>query len=92
MKKITLIILLGFFSVTGYSKDITIYVKGMVCDFCSQGIHKKFSAHPNIVDVQVNLGNKQVKIKTKADLDLSDDEIKKMISESGFNVTEITRE
>jgi cation transport ATPase len=91
MKKLILLILLAL-QVMAFPKTITIHVQGMVCDFCSQGIHKKFSSHPNIENVQVNLGNKEVRLTTKSDLDLSDEEIQKMISESGFNVTEIKRE
>lgn len=92
MKKLILITLLGLFSITGYSKDITIHVMGMVCDLCSQGIQKKFGSLPSVENVQVSLENKIVKVKTKNETDIPDVEIQKLIEESGFNVKNIERE
>ena len=72
-------------------KEITVGVKGMVCGFCAQGIEKKFHSHDAIEGVKVSLGRKQVKLKLKEGQNITDEAIKKFMTESGYNVEKIER-
>lgn len=93
MKMRNLILSFCFFaaSIVAEAKPISIQVKGMVCAFCAQGIEKKFKALPEIGKVSVSLETKKVDLDTKDGKDISDDEIKKIITESGYDVLNIER-
>lgn len=73
------------------AKPITIQVKGMVCGFCAQGIEKKFKALSEIAKVDVSLETKLVSLDTKEGKDVSDDQIKKIVTESGYEIVKIER-
>jgi copper chaperone CopZ len=73
------------------AKPITVQVKGMVCGFCAQGIEKKFKALPEIGKVNVDLETKLVSLDTKDGQAVPDDEIKKIISDAGYDVVKIER-
>lgn len=73
------------------TKEINIGVKGMVCGFCAQGIEKKFKSQSAVDQIKVSLGEKQVKLTTKDGQDISDETIKKLLAESGYNVEKIQR-
>lgn len=72
-------------------KDVTATVKGMVCGFCAQGIEKKFSAEPAVEKVQVSLSEKRVTLKLKDGKDISDETIRKLLTDSGYNVETVER-
>ncbi|MBY0315371.1 MAG: cation transporter [Bdellovibrionales bacterium] len=69
-----------------------IKVNGMVCSFCAQGIEKKFKAREEISAVSVDLDTKTVDLQFKDGKIMSDDEIKKMIQASGYDVVSIQKE
>ena len=73
------------------AKPVTVQVKGMVCGFCAQGIEKKFKALPEIAKVSVSLETKMVSLDTKEGKDIADDQIKKIVTESGYAVVKIER-
>jgi cation transport ATPase len=73
------------------AREVKVGVKGMVCAFCAQGIEKKFHAQPAVDHVDVNLGQKQVKLTLKDGQNISDDTIKSVLTESGYNVDKIER-
>lgn len=72
-------------------ESATIKVNGMVCSFCAQGIKKKFSAEKSVSSVDVNLDEKWVKLSFKDGQTLSDDQIKSLISDAGYNVVSVER-
>lgn len=84
MKYLLLSLLFAF---PAFAAETTVHVKGMVCSMCAQGIEKKFRA-AGLENVHVNLDEKVVHLSGK---DLSDDEIKKIITEAGYNVADIER-
>lgn len=90
MKKI-LMIMLMMSAVTGFSKEITVKVNGMVCSMCAQGIEKKFSDVDSVEKIHVDLDTKVVHILTKGAEDIDDQKITKLITESGYNVASIER-
>ncbi len=82
-----MLLLLGLFSFSALAAETTVNVKGMVCSMCAQGIEKKFKA-AGMEKIQVDLDEKVVHLSGK---DLSDEEIKKIITEAGYNVERIDR-
>lgn len=92
MKNLILVsIILISTSVWAAGKDIKVIVNGMVCGFCAQGITKKFKARPEIENVEVSLEKKTVALKTKDGKDISDQTIKDILTESGYNVEKVER-
>lgn len=77
--------------VIAQAKPISIQVKGMVCGFCAQGIEKKFKALPEVEKVHVSLETKLVAVDTKEGKDVTDDQIKKIVTDSGYEVVKIER-
>ncbi|MDI1227328.1 MAG: heavy metal-associated domain-containing protein [bacterium] len=70
---------------------IIVSVNGLVCDFCAVSMDKTFSKKPGVTDVDVNLTTKIVRIDMKPATDIGDDEIKKGITDAGFDVVSIKR-
>ena len=90
------LILLTFCIGSAYAKTIKIGVEGMVCDFCAQSIEKVFLKQPGVEKVNVNLNDGRVIIKMadvfQDDEDgISNDRIKKLFLEAGYEVTAIMR-
>lgn len=90
MKTVLMILLLV--PTLSFAESIQVKVKGMVCSMCAQGIQKKFNAESAVSKVNVSLEDKLVTLETKGKGDLADDKIKKIITEAGYNVAEITRQ
>lgn len=87
MKKILAILVVTLALTTNaFAERAKVSVNGMVCSFCAQGIKKKFSAHPSIAKCEVDLDKKEVSLEFKKEKTISDDEIKNMIKESGYEV------
>lgn len=92
MKALIFGTLLILVSVCVQAKPVSIKVKGMVCAFCAQGIEKKFKAMGEVESVKVSLETKIVDLNFKADKNVPDDQIKKVITESGYEVVDIKRD
>ena len=72
-------------------KTVTVHVTGMVCQFCSQGITKKFGADKAVDSVKVDMEKKVVKLTFKEGKDLSDEKITEIVKDAGVNVERIER-
>jgi len=90
MKKMFILSFL-FLSSTVFAKDIAVTVNGMVCSLCAQGIQKKFKSMDEVKEIKVDLDKKIVLISTKDDKDINDSTIKEIITEAGYNVSNIER-
>ena len=80
-----------------HSKTIYIDVQGLVCDFCAQSIDKVFSKQVGVEKVDVNLNNGRVTIKMadvfQDDEDgISDERIKQLFLDAGYDVSKIERD
>jgi mercuric ion binding protein len=64
-------------------------VNGMVCAFCAQGIEKKMRALSQTKDVYVNLKQRIVAVELKEGQTLSNEAIKNLVKEAGYEVTSI---
>ncbi|MFY7993841.1 MAG: heavy-metal-associated domain-containing protein [Bacteriovoracaceae bacterium] len=87
----TFLFLVMFIPALSFADHIQVSVQGMVCSMCAQGIQKKFKAEASVSKVDVNLDEKMVHLETKGKNDLSDEQIKKVITEAGYSVKEISR-
>ena len=90
----TLIFAIALLIFPGLSGALTIEmeVNGLVCAFCAQGISKTLRANPATSDVLVSLEKKLVAVSTKEGQDISDDELKRALTNAGYEVKAIHRE
>ncbi len=70
---------------------ITVNVNGLICDFCARAVEKILYKREGVEGVDVNLDTHIVKIDVAEGKTISDEDITKMITEAGYNVTKITR-
>lgn len=77
-------------SVSAAPQTLMVNVNGMVCAFCAQGIEKKVRALPQTEDVYVNLKQHVVAIALKDSQTITDETIKSLIKNAGYEVTAIT--
>ena len=73
------------------AEDVVVEVFGLVCDFCARAVEKVFSREEAVEGVSVNLDAMLVTIDLKAEQDLSDDYITKLINDAGYTVNAINR-
>jgi copper chaperone CopZ len=102
MKKLTLLLIVpAFLAAPAFAdhdgkqhpplKEITVKVNGLVCDFCARSLEKVFYKKDGVYGVDVDLDKGEVEIDVTESMKLSDAEITKLITDSGYNVTEIIR-
>jgi copper chaperone CopZ len=90
MLKLLLVSALLAFS-TAQAATIEMTVNGLVCGFCAQGIEKTLRKNPATADVLVSLENRLVAIATKEGTDISDADLKKALTNAGYDVKAIAR-
>ena len=73
------------------AETIEMKVNGLVCGFCAQGIEKKMRENPATDTVTVSLEEKRVVVVTKNGTDISDADLKKAITDAGYELKGITR-
>ncbi|MCA3180613.1 MAG: heavy-metal-associated domain-containing protein [Burkholderiaceae bacterium] len=73
------------------ARTARIGVDGMVCAFCAQGIEKKLKARPEVERIFVSLENKVVAVGFRDGRTLTDEELGRLIVDSGYKVTGIAR-
>src|SRR5262245_7588843 len=83
--------ILALFSLAANAGTIEMKVNGLVCGFCAQGIEKTLRKNPATADVFVSLENRLVAVSTKEGQDISDDELRKALTASGYDVKAIER-
>lgn len=86
-----LLLLLALLSSGARAGTIEMKVNGLVCGFCAQGIEKTLRKNPATADVVVSLESRLVAVATKEGQDISDDELKKALTASGYDVKTIER-
>lgn len=92
MKKLVLttIVFSALFSHMVFAtQTIKANVNGMVCAFCAQGIEKKMRALSQTQDVYVNLKQRVVAVELKNGQKLSNEQVKTIIKDAGYDVTSI---
>ena len=89
-KSITALALL-LMSVSAIAETIEMKVNGLVCAFCAQGIEKTFRKNPVVTDVVVSLEDRLVAVEVTPGKDIPDDELRKALTDTGYDVKEISR-
>ncbi len=64
---------------------------GLVCDFCANAIEKVFLRQDQVSGIDVSLEKHQILIALKEGQQLNDEEITKLVTDSGYNVKSINR-
>lgn len=72
-------------------ESIVVSVKGMVCDFCAQGLKKSFTKKGDVDSIHVSLKKGLVTIYPQTGQKVSDDIITKGIRDNGISVDSIQR-
>tara|TARA_Y100000991_G_C21946481_1_gene337682 strand:+ start:528 stop:971 length:444 start_codon:yes stop_codon:yes gene_type:complete len=70
---------------------VNVTVNGMVCSFCVQGLEKAFTKEKSVKSVVVSLSDKLVVLSLKENMDISDEKIKSIVENTGYNVKKIKR-
>ncbi len=67
----------------------TVYVNGLVCDFCAQSLEKVLRKDPAIHNVSIDLKTKTVVIYLSKGASLTDKKISQYINDAGYAVDSI---
>ena len=78
-------------SAAATAETIEMKVNGLVCGFCAQGIEKTLRKNPATADVFVSLEDRLVAVATKEGQNIPDEELKKALTASGYDVKSIER-
>ena len=70
---------------------VRLKVDGMVCPFCAYGLEKRLEEIPSIDEVLIRISDGLVQIRTKKNLELTDEALKDAVKKSGFALKEIER-
>jgi len=90
MKKLTICVF-ALLCAAARADTIELKVYGLVCGFCAQGIDKTLRKNPATADVLVSLEHKLVAVATREGQDITDAELTKALTDSGYDVKGITR-
>ena len=91
MKTQHLLLVLALFGANAHAATIEMTVNGLVCGFCAQGIEKTLRKNPATADVFVSLENRLVAIVTKDGADIADVDLRKALTDAGYDVKAIER-
>ena len=70
---------------------ITVNVFGLVCDFCAQAIEKVFMEKEEVSGINVNLTDGLITISLKEGQNIDNEQLTKLILDSGYSVEKIIR-
>lgn len=97
MKTVTVLLSIFFLSSLNVlsaaedSYDITIHVKGLVCDFCARSVEKTFSKTKVVEHINVDLDKGVIELELKEGETISDEKIKELIKANGYALESIER-
>src|SRR5262249_35711397 len=74
-----------------HAETIEMTVNGLVCGFCAQGIEKTLRKNPATADVLVSLEDRLVAVATKDGANIPDAELRKALTNAGYDVKAIDR-
>lgn len=91
MKTSPLLFALSLLVTNVQAATIEMTVNGLVCGFCAQGIEKTLRKYPATADVLVSLENRLVAVATKEGADIPDADLRKALTDAGYDVKAIER-
>ncbi len=71
--------------------DISVGLSGLVCDFCSIALNKTFKKRNEVRGTYVDLDTKTMSVALMNGMDLTNEEIVKLVKKSGYSTTKIKR-
>ena len=71
--------------------NVMLRVDGMVCPFCAYGLEKRLEEVPSIDAVLIRVSDGVVQIRTKKDMELTDQALQEAVKKSGFTLRKIER-
>jgi periplasmic mercuric ion binding protein len=71
--------------------SIRVSIKGMVCNFCAQGLKKVFAQEKVIEGISVSLERRQLLFTLRAGTSLDDARIIERVKDAGYEVEKIER-
>ena len=91
MKISSLLLALLLLATNVRAETIEMTVNGLECGFCAQGIEKTLRKNAATADVLVSLENRLVAVSTKAGTDIPDADLRKALTNAGYDVKAIER-
>lgn len=88
---LSLFLLVSSFNYALAATEVKVKVKGLVCAFCARNIEKSFLKNASVEKVKANLDTKIVTIDLKEGQQISDETVKEIITDAGYNVVKIER-
>lgn len=73
------------------AQNVTVKVNGLVCDFCARSIEAMMKKRDDVSGVHVDLDKGEVHLGLTAGAKLDDATLRKLITDSGYAVTDISR-
>jgi len=70
---------------------VNVDVNGMVCDFCARALEKVFIKKDEVDSINVDLNNGKIAINFNEGFSLDNSKIKKLVTDSGYDVVKINR-
>lgn len=91
MKTSRLLLVFTLLATVAHAETIEMTVNGLVCGFCAQGIEKTLRKNSATQDVLVSLENRLVAVVTNEGADIPDAELRKALTDAGYDVKAIER-
>ncbi|NOX08579.1 MAG: heavy-metal-associated domain-containing protein [Gammaproteobacteria bacterium] len=93
MKRILTATLLFIWSLSSLAagSQYIMRVDGLVCPFCAYGIEKKLKEIEGVEAIDVDLDNGLVTVNTATGIDLSEERMKQLFTDSGFTYRSMTK-
>ena len=91
MRTSHLLLAFTLFATGAQATTIEMTVNGLVCGFCAQGIEKTLRKNPATQEVLVSLENRLVAVVTKEGADIEDADLRKALTDAGYDVKAIER-
>ncbi len=92
MKKLIIISVLSLWTNFAFAAgtEYDMRVDGLACPFCAYGIEKGFIKTKGVKSVDIDLKNGLVIVKTEDGKTFTEDELKKIIHDTGFTMKSMT--
>jgi copper chaperone len=71
------------------AKSVKVFIKGMVCSFCAQGLIGAFKRVEGVSTVQASLDEGSITLQFVGSTGITDDQIAKIVKDSGYEVKKI---
>ena len=91
VRRFLLFAALALMSAAVSARTIQMQVNGLVCAFCAQGIEKRMKKFDATDGVFVSLEHRVVAVALKQGADITDAELERAITESGYALIKVTR-